>query len=105
MVTKCVDSKGVKGGLVSVASIRVKVLRFDIDPRNALFLGNSSDLQRDKQKFPEEYSKRSSKSASDFTIELYRGQEKNSRSLKILGEADLIRVLDLDAVQAGHTFL
>ena len=35
MVTTAADSKGVTEPLVSVASIRLKALRFDIDPRTA----------------------------------------------------------------------
>ena len=44
MVTTSVDFRGLTKHLVSVASIGVKVLYFDIDPRVALFLGNITDL-------------------------------------------------------------
>jgi hypothetical protein len=44
MVTVAVDSKGVTEPPVSVASIRFKVLRFDIDPIIGLYLGNITDL-------------------------------------------------------------
>ena len=76
MVTMRPNSKGVKKRLVSVASTGVKVLRFDTDPRNAQFLGNSRDSQRLGQRFLKDYSKRSIYSTSDFTIELYGRQWK-----------------------------
>ena len=44
MVTVAVDSKEVTEPPVSVASIRFKVLRFDIDPIIDVFLGNITDL-------------------------------------------------------------
>jgi len=39
-----VEFRGLTERLVPVASIGVKVLHFDIDPRIALFLGNITDL-------------------------------------------------------------
>lgn len=44
LVTISVDFRGLTERLVSVASIGVKVLHFDIDPRVSLFLGNITDL-------------------------------------------------------------
>ena len=44
MVTVAVDSKEVTEPPVSVASIRFKVLRSDIDPIIDVFLGNITDL-------------------------------------------------------------
>jgi hypothetical protein len=44
MVTVAVDSKEVTEPPVSVASIRFKVLRFDIDPIIGLYLANITDL-------------------------------------------------------------
>jgi hypothetical protein len=70
VVTTAVDSKGVREPPVSVASIRLKVLRFDIDPWTALFLANATDLWHLRGPFREGYSKRSSKSADNVTIEL-----------------------------------
>ena len=70
MVTTATDSKGVTEPLVSVASIRLKILRFDIDPWTALFLSNSTDFWRLRGPFREGYSKRSFKSARDITIAL-----------------------------------
>jgi hypothetical protein len=70
MVTISTDSKGVTEPPVSVASIRLKVLRFDIDPWTAIFLGNSTDFLLLRGPFREEDSKRSSKSAPHITIEL-----------------------------------
>ena len=67
IVTKRTDSTGVTRCLVSAASNRVKVLRFDIDPRTSLIHGNSSDLQRLQWWSREEYSKRPSKSARNIT--------------------------------------
>ena len=69
MVTKAIDSIGVTKPLVTAHSTVLKVLRFDIDPRIALFFGNSSDLQRLRQRGREECSKRSSESASYVTAE------------------------------------
>ena len=45
MVTMRADSKGVIERLVSVASAGLKVLGFELDPRIALFPGNSNDLR------------------------------------------------------------
>jgi hypothetical protein len=45
VVTMAADSKGVAESPVSAASIRLKALRFDIDPWTALFIANSIDLQ------------------------------------------------------------
>jgi hypothetical protein len=70
MVTISTDSKGVTEPPVSVASIRLKVLRFDIDPWTALFPGNSTDLWHLGGPFREGYSKRWFESAGDITIEL-----------------------------------
>jgi hypothetical protein len=70
MVTTAVDSKGVTEPPVSVASIGLKALRFDIDPWTALFLGNSTDLWHLRGSFREGGSKRSSESARYITIEL-----------------------------------
>jgi len=44
VVTTAVDSKVVTKPPVSVASIRFKVLRFDIGPIIGLYLGNITDL-------------------------------------------------------------
>ena len=44
IVTTSVDFKGLTERRVSVASIGVKVLHFDIDRRVSLFLGNITDL-------------------------------------------------------------
>jgi len=70
MVTTAADSKGVVEPPVSVASIRLKVLRFDIDPGTPLFLSNSTDLWQLRDLFREGYSKRSSESAHNITIGL-----------------------------------
>jgi hypothetical protein len=69
--TTAVDSKEVKEPSVSVASSRLKVLRFDIDPWTALLLGNSTNFWHLRDPFREGHSKRSSESARDITIELY----------------------------------
>jgi hypothetical protein len=70
VVTKAADSKGVTEPPASVASIRLKALRFDIDPWTALFLGNSTDVWHLRGPFREGNSKRSSESAGYITIEL-----------------------------------
>jgi len=44
IVTITADSKGITEPPVSMASIRLKVLRFEVDATIALFLGNSPDL-------------------------------------------------------------
>jgi hypothetical protein len=44
MVTKAVGFKGVTEPSVSVASIRLKALRFDIDPIIRKYPGNITDL-------------------------------------------------------------
>ena len=44
IVTISVDFRGLTEHLVSVASIVVKVLQFEIDRRVSLFLGNITDL-------------------------------------------------------------
>jgi hypothetical protein len=64
------DSKGVTELPASVASIGLKVLRFDIDPWTPSFLGNSTDFWHLRGPFREGYSKRSSEFARDITIEL-----------------------------------
>jgi hypothetical protein len=70
VVTMAVDSKGVTEPPVSVASIRLKVFRFDIDQWTAVFLLNSTDFCHLRGPFREVYSKRSSEPARDITIEL-----------------------------------
>ena len=70
VVTTTTDSKGITEPPVSVASTRLKVLRFDIGPWTALFLANATDLWRLRGPFREGYSKHSSESADDITIEL-----------------------------------
>ena len=69
MVTTATDSKGVMEPPVSVASIRHKVLRFDIDPWTALFPHNSTDFWHLRDPFREVYSKRSSQPATYIIIE------------------------------------
>ena len=70
MVTTDTDSKGVTEPPVSVTSIGLKVLRFDIDTGTAVFLLNPTDLWQIRDSFREGYSKRSSESACYITIEL-----------------------------------
>ena len=84
MVTTEADSKGVTERGVSVASIGLKVLRFDNDPWTALFLGNSTDLWHLRGPFREGYSKRSSESAAYITIEL----QSVSREISVAGHFD-----------------
>jgi hypothetical protein len=70
MVTISTDSKGVTEPPVSVASTRLKVLRFDIDPWAALCLGNSTDFRYLRGPFREGHWKRWFESAGYITIEL-----------------------------------
>ena len=79
MVTKAADSKGVTEPPASVASIRLKALRFDVDPSTPLFLCNSTDLWQLRGSFREGYSKRSSESAGYITIQLYSVSREISR--------------------------
>ena len=69
VVSTATDSKGVTERGVSVASIGLKVLRFDNDPWTALFLGNSTDLWHLRSPFREGYSKRLFEPARYITIE------------------------------------
>jgi len=69
VVTTATDSKGVTERGVSVASIGLKVLRFDNDPWTAVFLVNSTDFWHLRGPFREGYSKRLFEPARDITIE------------------------------------
>ena len=69
VVTTAIDSKGVTEPPVSVASIGLRVLRFDIDPWTAVFLVNSTDFWHLRGPFREGYSKRLFEPARDITIE------------------------------------
>ena len=84
MVTTAADSKGVTEPPVSVASIGLRVLRFDIDPWTAVFLVNSTDFWHLRGPFREGYSKRSSESAGYITIEL----QSVSREISVAGYFD-----------------
>ena len=84
VVTMSADSKGVREPPVSVASIRLKAIRFDTDPWIALFLSNLADFWHLRGPFREGDSKRSSESARDITIELYSVSREMSGGERIL---------------------
>jgi hypothetical protein len=62
----------------SISPILVFFLRFTSGQQMAEVIGNSDDLRQSGREFREVYSKRSSKSASHITAELYRCQFKNN---------------------------